>query len=288
MPSYYKPSGKFAPQGIIGGLLAGAIAAVPLVFLYDYGIVSIPSAKLRGISTLAFGALIGVATGFGLYWGKVRNKQVAALVGAATGAFALYASWIAWLLHLQFPSRWIFNLMGVLAHPLRVWHAVVIVNGLGTWSYGTGGPEKGTMLWIIWALEALLILLTSTAIAVAMTSRRPFCERCMHWCDEGYDLLFAPTLSAAAFRELLESGSASDLAKLAPGTTKEPHFRLDLRSCSGCRGLNTLSLVQQFPKDIRTIVDKLLVAPEQAAVIRDLELGRRASSSTLPVVAAAK
>jgi hypothetical protein len=144
------------------------------------------------------------------------------------------------------------------------------------------------MLWIIWALEALIILLTSAGIAVAFVSRRPFCERCMHWCDECHDVLFAPTLTAPAFKDLLESGTLSDLAKLTPATTKQPHFRLDLHTCTGCRGLNTLSLIQQFPKDIRTIVDKLLVAPEQAAVIRDLELSRRASAGTLPVSAVAK
>jgi hypothetical protein len=288
MPSYYKPSGKFAPQGVIAGLLAGAIAAVPLAFLYDYGIVMIPSAKLRGISTFFFGALIGVATGFGLYWGKVRNKPAAAITGAATGAFALYISWIAWLMHLQFPARWIFNVSRVALHPVRVWHVMGVVNGIGTWSYGKGDPEKGTMLWIIWALEALIILLTSTGIAVAIITRKPFCERCMQWCSDSYKLLFAPTLAASAFKSMLESGSVSELAKLTPASSKQPHFRVDLHTCGACRGLNTVSLTQQFPKDIKTLVDKLLVAPEQAAVIRDLELSRRAAASTLPVQAAAK
>jgi hypothetical protein len=291
VPSYYKHSGKFTPQGVIGGLLAGAIAAVPLAFLYDYGITTIPSAKLRAICTFAFGALIGVATGFGLYKGKVRNKQAAALVGAAIGSFGLYISWIVWILHLQFPARWLFNPAGVLRialHPQRVWHAAVIINGLGTWSYGKGDPTKGTALWIVWALEALLILFCSAGIAAALLDHQPFCERCMQWCGERYKLVFAPTLAAPAFKSLLESGNVSELAKLTPGTTKQPHFRVDLQSCAACHTLNTLSLIQQFPKDIKTVVRKLLVTPEQATVIRDLEVSRRASAGATQVQAIAK
>ncbi len=74
MANYYKHSGKIAPQGLIFGLLLGAAVSVPASFLYDYGIFTIPEAKLRGFCTLVFGALIGAVSGAAMCWGKVRNK----------------------------------------------------------------------------------------------------------------------------------------------------------------------------------------------------------------------
>ncbi len=109
MASYYKHSGKITPQGLILGLLAGALVSVPAAFLYDYGIVSIPEAKLRGICTLAFGALIGVACGAAMCLGKLRSNLAAGTIGFAASFFGLYVSWVVWILHLVYPSLWLFN-----------------------------------------------------------------------------------------------------------------------------------------------------------------------------------
>ena len=155
MASYYKHSGKTAPQGIIFGFLVGAAVSVPAAFLYDYGIFTIPSGKLRVISTLAFGALIGAACGGAMCWGKLRSKPLAAAVGFATSFFGLYVSWVAWILHLIYPSVWLSYPVRAAMHPGGLWQAALAVNTVGTWSYGGGTPEHGTILWTVWIGEAL-------------------------------------------------------------------------------------------------------------------------------------
>src|SRR5437870_4955336 len=106
---YYKHSGKFSPLGVVLGLLAGTVVSVPLAFAYNYGIFSIPEARLRVLCTLAYGALVGAASGVAMCWGKVRSKAVAGLISFGASLFALYLSWAVWILHLLYPSFWVFN-----------------------------------------------------------------------------------------------------------------------------------------------------------------------------------
>jgi hypothetical protein len=78
----YRHSNKFTPQGLLAGIVAGVAAAIPLGFLYVYGIWSIPEAKLRGLCPVGYGAAIGAACGLALVRGKVRNAKWA---GIASG-----------------------------------------------------------------------------------------------------------------------------------------------------------------------------------------------------------
>jgi hypothetical protein len=289
MPTYYQPSGKFTPQGPILGLLMGAAVAVPAAFLYDYGIVSIPEAKLRGICTLVFGALVGALAGLGMCWGKVRNRAVAATVGFAASLFGLYLSWDAWVLHLIHPDRWLFNLVAPASHPDRLWQAMLAINTVGTWSFGSGSkPDHGVFLWIVWAAEAALMLGVGTLAAVAMVRRRPFCERCDQWCTQKSHLLFAPTFPGTELKAKLESENVAGLEKLTIGDKTQPHYRIDLHTCGNCHSLNTVTLTQVFPKDNHTLVNKLMITPDQAAIIRNLALAHAPGARPVAVPAASK
>jgi hypothetical protein len=204
MPSYYKHSGSFTPQGLIGGMLAGVIVSIPASFLYNYGIVTTSFDKARFLCTTAFGMLIGAACGLALCWGKVRNNTVAGLVGAGGGLVGLYVSWIGWLMHLSYPAQWIFNVSGPARHPLRIWNAMLEVNVVGTWSSGGAlVATKGLVLWLIWIAEAGFLLAVAASIAIALVARRPFCERCGQWSTDRHNLVFGASLPAPKFQALL-------------------------------------------------------------------------------------
>ncbi len=197
-------------------------------------------------------------------------------------------SWVIWILHLVHPSVWLVNPVRAALHPRALWRAILAVNAVGTWSYGGGTPEHGTILSIIWICEALVVLMAGLLVSVAMVQRRPFCERCEQWCTERWRLYFAPSLPAGQFKMQLESQDVASLEKLIVGNKKQPHYRVDLHSCGICHSLNTLSLVQNFPHDHKTVVDKLLVTAEQAVVIRNLEMNQRISSGTAVTPATTK
>ena len=63
MASYYKHSGKFAPQGPILGLLGGIVFSVPAAYFYDYALFIVPEMKLRFLCTIIFGLLLGAVCG---------------------------------------------------------------------------------------------------------------------------------------------------------------------------------------------------------------------------------
>ena len=249
MDRYYKHSGKFSPLGVVLGLLAGTVVSVPLAFAYNYGIFSIPEARLRVLCTLAYGALVGAASGVAMCWGKVRSKAVAGLISFGASLFALYLSWAVWILHLVYPSFWVFNPLRAALHPRRMWKFILAVSSKGTWSFNSGPPTSGFSLWVVWGSEAVLLLGFGVLAAVALVKRRAFCERCEQWCSQSQKLYFAPVLSADQFKARLEAEDLASLQTLAPGDPKKPHFRVDLHSCADCHTLNTLSLVQNFARD---------------------------------------
>ena len=125
MDRYYKHSGKFSPLGVVLGLLAGTVVSVPVAFAYNYGIFSIPEARLRVLCTIAYGALVGAASGVAMCWGKVRSKAVAGLISFGASLFALYLSWAVWILHLLYPSFWVFNPLRAALHPRMMWKVVL-------------------------------------------------------------------------------------------------------------------------------------------------------------------
>jgi hypothetical protein len=289
MAAYYKHSGRFTPQGPILGLLMGVAVSVPAAFLYDYGIVAIPEAKLRGICTLVFGGLIGALAGLGMCWGKVRNGAVAATVGFVSSALGLYLSWDAWVLHLVHPDRWLFNLTRPATHPHRLWQAMLAINQVGTWSFGSGSkPDHGVFLWLVWGAEALLVVGIGTLAALALVQIRPFCERCDQWCKQKSQLYFAPNFPGTQLKSQLESQDIAGLENLTAGDKKQPHFRIDLHTCGNCHSLNTVTLHQNLPKNSRTLMNKLLVTPDQAAIIRNLALAHSSGARSVPVPATSK
>lgn len=260
---------------------------VPIAFLYNYGLFEITSAKLRMLCPMAFGALIGAICGGALYAGKVRNTTVAGWVGGAAASFALYLSWIAWVMHLFSPTRWFFNVSGFVLRPLALWKAVQAINATGTWGYEKNEPTTGAFLWLIWALEAVAVTGFGVLASYGLIKHFPFCERCNAWCKVRRAMYIDASLAPSQLKTLVESQDFKGLESLPAGDKKKAHFRVDLRSCGNCGSLNTLSLVQNLPRNKKTLVDKLLVTEDQASVFRNIEM-KRSALGTIPASSLAK
>ena len=137
----------------------------------------------------------------------------------------------------------------------------------------------GMTLWLVWAGEALLVLGFGVMAGVALVQKRPFCERCGQWCKKQCKLYFSPSVQPADLKAQLESGNLGTLDRLAPGNKKQPHYRIDVHTCSVCQQLNTLTLEQIFPRNNKTLTNKLLLTAEQASALRNMELHQRATAA---------
>ena len=299
MDLYYKHSGRFTPFGVLAGLFAGIAASVPLAWLYSYGIIQVPYIKLRALSTLFFALAIGWSTGLGLVWGKVRNNSIAALSGFLVSTWALYASWVFWLLQLSVVGSYTVKDFELLLQPATVWEIVQRVRGIGTW--GTSGSEntRGTELTVIWSIEAITVIGVGLLTAVAVLKRKPFCDNCDSWCKRSERLVFFPSIFGHDLKQRLEAKDFSFVEKLVPTSEKFAHIRFDLFSCSTCNMLNTISVNQlliqpaksrwrQAKAERKELLSLLNVTPEEAALIRRVAMGIGQPPATAASMAAAK
>src|SRR5215467_4224597 len=142
---YYKHSGRFSIGGLAIGALIGCAGAVILGYAYGRGSILIDDERFAFLATIAFGAGIGVCTGFGLIWGKVRNQKANLAVQAIASVLALYGSWAAWVadtfkhFHVDGPQDWV----ELLKNPAVLGRAMCYINQYGTWSLGKGSdPTK--------------------------------------------------------------------------------------------------------------------------------------------------
>lgn len=268
MRQRYTHSGRVPPLGMVLGLGFGLVAALPISYLYDYGIIHVPSLKLRACFTVFFGILIGVAAGWGMVLGKVRNTRVAAATGTIASVVALYVSWAAWLiLVFEEPYSWIPRL---LPRPVAVWRLVRLVNVDGTWGT-SGSATKGIELWIIWGLEAVTVVGFGWLAAAQVMKNRPYCENCDHWCKKAGQLLIKPTMQPADLMTSLNEGGLGFLAKATPATSKEPRYSLTWHSCTSCGALNTLSVRLVQPKNSKEVASHLVLSAAEVDLLRDFQ-----------------
>jgi len=281
---YYQHSGRYTFGGLIVGLVSGTISALVLAYAYARGSILIPEVHLAAFATLFFGGLVGLATGWGLVRGKVRNQRVALVVTALVSTFALYSSWAMWIAAVG--KRWANKDISwaILAqHPVAVWTLMKWINHYGTWSLDNSGSAtsatKGLELWFIWAGEALLIVGVATAAGFAVVRQRPFCEACNRWCRDGARVLLAPPPDAQQLKLQVESNDLRPLEALGPGSKTDDHLIVALHSCDQCNQFHTLTLTQMsmhrkkfgHPRvSSKTIIRQLVVGPGEAQTLRQL------------------
>jgi hypothetical protein len=275
---YYKHSGHFSVIGLLVGAAIGSAAALLLGFFYAHGLVLISDERMAMLATVAFGALLGVAAGYGFVWGKVRNQPVAAAVTSTVSAFALYVSWAVWVsLTLESQPIGTISWMKLVQRPGMLWGLICAINQDGTWSLGSDPVTKGTALWAVWFVEAVIVIGCSLGIQIAILSLHAFCERCERWCSRGAKIVLALPQSLTQLKLELEANDLRSLESLGPANPGGDHLLAELDSCPQCRQLDTLSLTLTTIRKNRLgkptirkkkVVEHLLIAPAPAQVLR--------------------
>ena len=279
----YRLSGRFTPFGIVFALLLGLVIGLPLAFLYGWGIIRIPEVRLACLATLAFGVLLGGATGLGAKWGKVRNLPVAASVAGVSAGVSLYCSWAFWVANVfQTYAHKHLDSLFLIRNPQSLWELIKFINRIGTWGMSQGSATKGTALWVIWSAEAATVLGAAALASIGILQMRAFCESCGVWCSVEEKMCLSPVSDIAQTQLLLKQQNFSFLQTLAPGNKKGTHLEAQLQSCPRCRDLNTLTLRQTFVQPRRfgspaikavNLATKLLLTRPDAEKLRETAQG---------------
>ena len=278
---YYKHSGRFTPVGLVTAGLAGCIAATILAYAYGRGIILIPEVKLAAIAAIAFGCLVGAATGYGLIWGRVRNNLLGSLLSGCVSALALYISWAVWVAstleshHVAKDVSWI----ALAQHPVALWNLVCDINQYGTWSFSDGPTTAGGILWIIWFLEAVCVIGGGAFVGSAVMQAHAFCESCGTWCKSGAKFILAVPQNVAQLKMQLEANDLHSVETLGPSAKGTDHLDVELDSCPQCRQFHTMSVVHTMIRRSKsgkptvrnhTIVKHLLLGPGHAETLRHI------------------
>jgi hypothetical protein len=281
--AYYRLSGEVTVAGLAAGLGGGLAAGMVLSFVYSYLIRFIPFVYLNVFCAIGYTILVGCATGTLLRMGKMRNTAVGVFVGIVVAFASYYFCWAIWLSIIASGNEYSISSFTLAQHPLGLWELMQAVNEKGAWSIGlglrVGGTVSGTALWIVWGLEALMVLVGAPFGTWMTMTMDPFCEACQKWCAEEKDVL---SIRPAEASELTRRFEAKDFMFLKEvGAKREGDaewFRLDLHRCPGCGMTNTLSMQQEklmvdkkgkATVDSRGVIKQLLLTE---AEVRNLRL----------------
>jgi hypothetical protein len=294
---YYRHSGHTPVASLLLAGALGIVAGVVLAVVYAYLIEVVPFIKLRFLATMGFGAGVGALTAAIAKAGKVRSTAVVlALVGVVT-LVAYYFAWVFWLklvLAEPFARGGVeLTVTRIITRPDAFARLIGLVYENGTWAASKSDTEatKGTMLGIVWLIEAVSIFGCAFLVAVPMVRAQMFCERCNRWCGGPTALRLVAPQDPADLRKAMEAREWAHVAALAPGGP--PHyFTLELHGCSTCNNLYALSVretKQAIDKKGRVtatnnklLIDKLIVLREEAEWLRNPTAPPAAAAETVP------
>jgi hypothetical protein len=282
MSLYYQPSNKMPLGGVLLVLLGGAVAAAGLALLYVYAIWYIPFVYINFFLCLGFGLLLGAALMTLVRSGKLRSPRGVAGLALLVALLALYLEWALYLMLLfnteatgsgpNADTSTSFSLpllTDILTHPGHMWTAMRQVNETGTWSL-KGATPSGVFLWLIWAVEALIIVGGAYLLASSQADA-PFSEATNEWASE--ETLAHPVSyahDATAIRTALETGQFHTLTPYLNEAEVDQFARLKLHSVPNdhsCQYLTLENVTQKLDnkgkptQTTSTVVQHLAISP---------------------------
>jgi len=189
---YYKPSGSAPVGGIVAAFIISLAISLGLTIAYIALQWFIPIIYFNVFITIGLGFCVAYAINLGLGLGKVRNTKIASILAIICALFVFYAQW-ALFVSLMYNAEgsmgggtWVrssFNLDGFIyafLHPNVLFKAIVQLNEVGTFNIKSN-VVSGWFLWLIWAIEAALIIFIPILMASSGKASKPFSELNNSW-----------------------------------------------------------------------------------------------------------
>lgn len=223
--------------GILGGAAIGAVgyyvgSLVPILVMSVYSLLAGLAGGCLGILLLLSGGIIAIAIGLampvilgfatgriiwdGAKWGKCRSPKWAGAVGLV-GGVAAYVTFALIAVRTSGDMRLTSGFDVLIS-------SVVGLSGTQWWQY------------VLFGIEAVILILVSRSVAIDCVSSTAFCEGCQEWYVNHRQDLFSPSLASPLVRSLI-SGSpeftAEDIVHV-PSDSNVPYLVLSLRKCPSC------------------------------------------------------
>lgn len=223
--------------GVLGGAAIGAIGhyvgfLVSTLVMFVYSLLAGLAGGCLGILVLLSGGIImivialamPVVLGFaigriiwaGAKWGKCRSPKWAGAVGLV-GGVAAYVTFALIAVRTSGDMRLTSGFDVLLG-------SLVGLSGTEWWQY------------ILFGVEAVILVLVPGFVAMDYVSSTAFCEGCQEWYVNHQQDSFSPSLASPLVRSLMSGSSeftAEDIVHV-PSDSNVPYLVLSLRKCPSC------------------------------------------------------
>lgn len=281
---YYRSSGSAPVVGLVTALAIGLVGGGVLSLVYALINYYNPLIYFTFLATIGFGLGCGMVSVFGVTLGKVRNRMLAGFAGLAIGFLSLYFAWVWYMYFVNLPG---FPSGELLFDTTELFAKIKVAARTGLWSIRNATPT-GLFLYIVWVLEAGIVLCLSGLIAYSHDS--PFCEPCNVWCDEQEcPATFSMPADIDVLRSALESGDLMPLYQSAqPSPAGRTYLQAKVYPCPKCHETTWLKLEEvtvstndegEEEKDESTLVNYLEISRADGDRLMKLVPG----SDALPV-----
>lgn len=184
MVSYYQHSGRVTLHSFLLPAL-GLVLAFVGALIYSLGVVYIPIAGFVSLALLVgYAALLGFGMGRLVKLTKCRNMGYLYLMAILVGIFGYYFQWVVFVSALigqmEYGPGLLEGITTLLINPSELWALILSINATGWYSIH-GYTPKEFFLWVLWAIEAVVILVAPVLFAPSFIAREVFCETCGEW-----------------------------------------------------------------------------------------------------------
>jgi len=192
---YYKPSGKIPVKGIFISLITALVITVVLSIIYIALQWFIPFIYLNFFIAAGLGCGISGGIFIAIGAGKIRNTKYEFVLAVLCGLLGWYCQWALFVSLLSEAEgsmgggMWVrssFNLTGfwyILTHPELLFRAMLSLNDVGTFTL-KHSTVSGTLLWVVWAIEALIVIGAPILFSLSGRSTSPFSEQNGEWMED--------------------------------------------------------------------------------------------------------
>jgi hypothetical protein len=192
---YYKPSGKIPVKGIFISLITTFLITGILSIIYIALQWFIPFIYLNFFIAAGLGFGLGGGVFIAIGAGKIRNTKYEFVLAVLCGILAWYCQWSLFVSLMSESESsmgggmWVrssFNLTGfwsIFSHPQILFRSMLLLNEAGTFSL-KHNIISGTLLWVVWVIEFLMITGLPILFALSGRATTPFSEQNDEWMEE--------------------------------------------------------------------------------------------------------
>lgn len=212
----------------------GFAAAAVSAFVYGWINVYSPIAgyvSILFVLLLALGSAMPVA--FAGRWFRVRSIVQMRIAGAATGVATVWLAWacFAWVLLLKEQGEGP-SLLHWARSPGDLFSFAQVLAESGWYSIN-GFEPKGAILWLLWAIEAVIVIGAGIKLAPSRIDDCGYCEDCDRWMEEQQPVR-VPADKGAIGKAVREQGLDGIVEVDPPRAGAERWLQLRRQQCTGC------------------------------------------------------